>query len=289
MAQKRGLGRGLDALLGDYEVQPAAGVKQVDVYLIDTNLEQPRKAFDEEKLKELAGSIERHGMVQPIIVRQNGERFTIIAGERRYRAARMAGMSSVPVVVREMQDDEVMEVALIENIQREDLNPIEEAAAIRFLMREHDLTQEEVAQRLSKSRPAIANSLRLLNLPSAVQDMLREGKMQSGHARALAAIKDEMQLTALAKEIAELGLSVRDAENRVRLLNEADTAQPAAAKPRTKKAQERNADIQAAEEQLRNALGTRVSILGTEHSGKVVIEYFSKEDLQAIYDAIIHD
>lgn len=176
MAMKKGLGRGLDALLGDYTAAPPEGVRQTDVYLIDTNADQPRKTFDEEKLRELADSIARHGMVQPIIVRQNGERFVIVAGERRFRAARMAGLTQVPVIVKALDDAEVMEVALIENLQRENLNPIEEAAAIRFLMEQHDLTQEEVAKRLAKSRPAIANSLRLLNLDDGVQDYVREGK-----------------------------------------------------------------------------------------------------------------
>ena len=185
MAMKKGLGRGLDALLGDYTAAPPEGVRQTDVYLIDTNADQPRKTFDEEKLKELADSIARHGMVQPIIVRQNGERFVIVAGERRFRAARLAGLTQVPVIVKALDDAEVMEVALIENLQRENLNPIEEAAAIRFLMEQHDLTQEEVAKRLAKSRPAIANSLRLLNLDDGVQDYVREGKLSAGAARVL--------------------------------------------------------------------------------------------------------
>ncbi len=285
MAQKRGLGRGLDALLGDYETAPASGVQQLDVYLIDTNLDQPRKAFDEDKLNELAGSISRHGMVQPIIVKKNGDRYTIIAGERRFRAARIAGLSSVPVVVRDMPDAEVMEVALIENLQRENLNPIEEAAAIRFLMSQHDLTQEEVASRLSKSRPAIANSLRLLALPGAVQDMLREGRLQAGHARAIAAIKDEAAATALAEDIAAHGLSVREAEARARTINESGERP---AKPAPSPAP-RDADIAAAEEQLRNALGTRVTIAGTQERGRIVIEYYTREGLDALYTALTTD
>lgn len=165
MAIKKGLGKGLDALLGDYQQPPEESVKEIDVNLIDTNSSQPRKSFDKEKLDELANSIKNHGIVQPIVVRRTGERYTIVAGERRYRAARIAGLNKVPVVVKDMDDYQVMEVALIENIQREDLNPIEEATAIRFLMVQNDLTQEEVAERLAKSRPSIANTLRLLNLP----------------------------------------------------------------------------------------------------------------------------
>lgn len=282
MAVKKGLGKGLDALLGDYSSAPAAGVQEVDVYLVDTNLAQPRKSFDEDKLNELAGSIARHGVVQPIIVRQNGERYTIVAGERRYRAARIAGLSTVPIVVKELPDEEVMEVALIENIQREDLNPIEEAAAIRFLMQQHDLTQEEVASRLSKSRPAVANSLRLLALPEGVQDMLKDGRLQAGHARALAALHDGPAQLTLAQEIADKGLSVRDAEARAKSVAAGKGKQltiKAAAQP--------DSDLLAAEERMREFLGTKVSIVGSASRGKVIIEYFTKEDLQAVYDAII--
>ena len=163
------LGRGLEALIGSYEPKENDAVKTLSIDLIDNNPGQPRKQFDEEKLQELANSIEQHGIVQPLIVKKKGERYTIIAGERRFRAARLAGIKDIPVIVRDMDDREVMEVALIENIQRENLNPIEEAAAISFLMRQHDLTQEEVAKRLSKSRPAIANSVRLLSMPESVQ------------------------------------------------------------------------------------------------------------------------
>ena len=183
------LGKGLDSLFGDYEKQENDVVKMIPVTLIDNNPGQPRKHFNEEKLNELADSIREHGIVQPLIVKKNGERYTIIAGERRFRAAMIAELKEVPALVRDMDGREVMEVALIENIQRENLNPIEEAAAIRFLMDEHDLTQEEVAKRLSKSRPAIANSVRLLQLPGIVQDLLREGGIQPGHARVLASIR----------------------------------------------------------------------------------------------------
>ena len=156
MAMKK-LGRGLDALLGDFTATPPEGVVQADIYMIDTNADQPRKTFDEDRLNELAESLKRHGMVQPIIVHQNGDRYTIVAGERRFRAARLAGFQTVPVIVKQFDDAEIQEIALVENLQRESLNPIEEAAAIRFLMQQHDLTQEEVSSRLSKSRPAIAN------------------------------------------------------------------------------------------------------------------------------------
>ena len=171
----KGLGKGLDALLGGSGFEESSVVSTLSVYLIDTNLDQPRKTFDEAKLKELATSIEQHGVVQPIIVKKYDDRYKIIAGERRFRAARMAGLNEVPVIVRDLDEQEVLEVSLIENLQRENLNPIEEAAAIRALMDEHDLTQEEVAKRLGKSRPAIANSVRLLALPEEIKALVLDG------------------------------------------------------------------------------------------------------------------
>lgn len=281
MAVKKGLGRGLDALLGDYEQAPQEGVREIDVYSIDTNAGQPRKEFDEDKLKELAGSIARHGMVQPILVRQKGERYVIVAGERRFRAARIAGMSAVPVIVKELDESQVLEVALIENLQREDLNPIEEAAAIRFLMQQHDLTQEEVSKRLSKSRPAIANSLRLLSLPEDVQEHLRKGRLQAGHARALAGLQDEAAQKDLADKIVGEGLSVRTVEALAREQGERPAKKAAKAPPPL-----RDRDLAAAEANLRERLGTKVSIQGTGEKGRIVIEYYNAGDLQAIYDAL---
>ena len=288
MAMKKGLGRGLDALLGDYTAAPPEGVRQTDVYLIDTNADQPRKTFDEEKLRELADSIARHGMVQPIIVRQNGERFVIVAGERRFRAARMAGLTQVPVIVKALDDAEVMEVALIENLQRENLNPIEEAAAIRFLMEQHDLTQEEVAKRLAKSRPAIANSLRLLNLDDGVQDYVREGKLSAGAARALVAVKDVRKQRTLAQEAALRGLSVREVERRAHAANNEEEIKRMKAEQKAEIARGRiSNDLYAAQEQLRERLGTRVTISGTEEQGKLVLEYYSREQLLELFDRLM--
>lgn len=282
MGMKKGLGKGLDALLGDYAQPPQEGVRDLYVYSIDTNAGQPRKEFDEDKLAELSASISRHGMVQPILVRQKGERYVIIAGERRFRAARMAGLSTVPAIVKELDEAEVMEVALIENLQRENLNPIEEAAAIRFLMQQHDLTQEEVSKRLSKSRPAIANSLRLLSLPEAVLALLRTGGLQAGHARALAGLQDENDQKRLAEKIVKEGLSVRAAEALVREMQERP-----AKKEKRKTEPLRDSDLLAAEETLRERLGTKVAIQGTGTKGRIVIEYFNAGDLQAIYDALL--
>ena len=288
MAMKKGLGRGLDALLGDYTAAPPEGVRQTDVYLIDTNADQPRKTFDEEKLKELADSIARHGMVQPIIVRQNGERFVIVAGERRFRAARLAGLTQVPVIVKALDDAEVMEVALIENLQRENLNPIEEAAAIRFLMEQHDLTQEEVAKRLAKSRPAIANSLRLLNLDDGVQDYVREGKLSAGAARALVAEKDARKQRTLAQEASLRGLSVREVERRAHAANNEEEIRRMKAEQKAEATRGCSSnDLYAAQEQLRERLGTRVAINGTEEQGKLVIEYYSKDMLEGLYELLM--
>lgn len=288
MAMKKGLGRGLDALLGDYTAAPPEGVRQTDVYLIDTNADQPRKTFDEEKLKELADSIARHGMVQPIIVRQNGERFVIVAGERRFRAARLAGLTQVPVIVKALDDAEVMEVALIENLQRENLNPIEEAAAIRFLMEQHDLTQEEVAKRLAKSRPAIANSLRLLNLDDGVQDYVREGKLSAGAARALVAVKDARKQRTLAQEASLRGLSVREVERRAHAANNEEEIRRMKAEQKAEATRGCSSnDLYAAQEQLRERLGTRVAINGTEEQGKLVIEYYSRDMLEGLYELLM--
>ena len=279
MAMKKGLGRGLDALLGDYTQPTPEGVQQVDIRRIDTTAGQPRKDFDQEKLQELADSIRQHGVVQPILLRQNGERYVIVAGERRFRAARLAGLDQVPAIVKDLDEAQVMEVALIENLQREDLNPIEEAAAIRFLMQQHDLTQEEVSKRLSKSRPAIANSLRLLSLPEPVQAYLRNGKLQAGHARALAGLQDPEAQAVLADKIVGEGLSVRAAESLAREQGQKPPRQkkePPATDP----------DLAAAEASLREWLGTKVSIQGNSQRGRIIIEYYNAELLQGIYDLL---
>lgn len=280
--RKEPLGKGIYSLLGSYEQQDADTVKNVSVNLIDNNPDQPRKIFIEEKLNELAESIRQHGIVQPLIVNKNGDRYTIIAGERRFRAAMLAELKEVPVIVREMDGREVMEVALIENIQRENLNPIEEAAAIRFLMNEHDLTQEEVAKRLSKSRPAIANSVRLLQLPEKVQEHLREGRIQPGHARVLASVEDEELLEKLSDKCAESGWSVRETEEQVR---KAITLAELHKRPH--KRRRLSNDLAAARSRLRERLGTRVEIQGDEKKGKIIIEYYTDEALQTIYETIM--
>lgn len=283
---KKGLGRGLDALLDPYSVtvEEAApgGVLSVDIHKIDTNREQPRKQFDETALQDLAASIQTHGIVQPLIVKERNGRYMIIAGERRFRAARLAGLAEVPVLVADYDEAQIHEVSLIENIQREDLNPIEEAAAIRFLMQQHDMTQEEVSGRIGKSRPAVANSLRLLQLPENVIGMLKDGTLSAGHGRALAGLTDTGAMTALADESVRMGYSVRALESRIKHLSENKPV-----KKEKKADKPLSADLTSVQNTLREKLGTKVALQGSEQRGKIVIEYYSREDLEHVYDSII--
>ncbi len=285
-AQKTGLGRGLDALLDPYSAAPedpqaaSAGVLMVNVRDIDNNALQPRKQFDEHSLGELADSIRVHGIVQPLIVKKKNNRYMIIAGERRFRAARLAGLSEVPVLVADYDEAQIHEVSLIENIQRENLNPIEEAAAIRFLMKQHDMTQEEVSARLGKSRPAIANSIRLLQLPESVIELLKSGALSAGHGRTLAGLTDSAQIEKLAQECVEKEYSVRALEEKLKLL--AEKKKPEKSTKKEKPA--RSSELSHLEESFREALGTRVSLAGNNSRGKIVIEYYSREDLERVYD-----
>ena len=276
------LGRGLDALIGSYEPQENDAVKTVDISLIDNNPGQPRKQFDEDKLSELAHSIEQHGVVQPLIVKKNGARYTIIAGERRFRAARLAGLNEVPVLVRELNEQEILEVALIENLQRENLNAMEEARAIKQLMDEHDLTQEDVAKRLGKSRPAIANSVRLLSLPEEIQQFLSDGKLQAGHCRVLASVPDDELMVRLARLAIIDGWSVRETEERVK-----QALEKSALEKRQPKREKLSNDAKKAQDALRERLGTKVSLTGSDDRGRIVIEYFSKDELITIFDTIM--
>ena len=282
MAKKlTGLGRGLDALLDDLDVQEPenGGVLTVSLYDIDTNPDQPRKTFDPEKLKELASSLKRHGVVQPLLVRKNGLRYTIVAGERRYRAARLAGLKTVPVVLTEANDDTLMEISLVENIQREDLNPIEEAAALKLLMQQHDLTQEEVSERVGKSRPAIANALRLLTLAKSVQKLIKDGRLSAGHGKMLAGVGDVKLQMELAEKCVDGDWSVRRLEDELRF----------AEMPKKKKKQrpEPSPEFRSALHRMRAELGTKVAVQGTEDKGKLVIHYYSREDLDRIYRTIV--
>lgn len=280
MKQQR-LGKGLGALIGDSPQQAEAhgGLRQIDVNDIDPNTAQPRKHFDSAKLSELAQSVKTYGIVQPIIVRQNGSRYTIIAGERRYRAARLAGLRQVPVVVKECSKAELMEVSLVENLQREDLNPIEEAQAMRLLMDEHSLTQDELSSRLGKSRSAVANTLRLLSLPEGVRELVVSGELSSGHARCLVALESDADKQRLADKIIAQGLSVRAIE----ALIKARGAQP----ERAEKPPQVDPQLEEAQKTLTDALGTRVQISGDLRRGKITLAYYSQDQLHSLFDFLM--
>lgn len=283
MARNKGLGRGLDALLDEIETpdEPQKQAFEVDLYSIDTNPNQPRKTFDPDKLNELAASIRRHGVVQPILVKKSGNRYTIIAGERRYRAARIAGLKTVPVVLSDIDESAVMEIALIENIQREDLNPIEEAAALKLLMEQHDLTQEEVSERVGKSRPAIANALRLLSLARPVQALVKDGKLSAGHGKMLAGVSDPRLQAELAEKCVANDWSVRRLEDELRF----------AEMPKKQKRTERepSPEMKSALHRMHAELGTKVAVQGSEEKGKLIIHYYSRDDLDRIYRAIVKE
>ena len=294
MAKKlqRGLGRGLGALLGeDVVAEAAAPVKAAEVPAtredvdavrllpigqIDPNREQPRRSFDEAALNELAASIRAVGVLQPIIVAPAGERFTIIAGERRYRASRLAELDEIPAIVRDWDSQKRLEAALVENLQRDDLNPVEEAMGVRRLMDEAGLTQEKVAERLGKSRPAVANLLRLLTLPDSVKQLLASGKLSAGHARALVTVDPRRQVQ-LANLAAQQGWSVRQLERIC-----AQPVKEEARRPRRPK----DAQIGELENMARELFGTRVRLDGTPDSGRITLFYYNSDDLQRIWDVI---
>ena len=281
MAKNKGLGRGLDALLDEIDAPEEARENRLEVnlYDIDTNPNQPRKTFDPEKLAELAASIKRHGIVQPILVKKNGSRYTIVAGERRYRAARQAGLMKVPVTLTDIDEDTVMEISLVENIQRENLNPIEEAAAIKLLMQQHDLTQEEVSERVGKSRPAIANALRLLTLTKSVQKLIKDGRLSAGHGKMLAGVADAKLQLELAEKCVKNDWSVRRLEDELRFAE--------MPKRRRKEKPEPTPEFRNAMHRMRAELGTKVSVQGDEERGKLIIHYYSRDDLDRIYRTIV--
>ena len=278
--KKAGLGKGLDALFIDNSIEEN-GDKLVNINDIEPNRDQPRKFFDDEALKELSDSIAMHGVIQPLLVRPLSDGgYQLIAGERRWRASRMAGLTQVPVVVREMTDMEAMELALIENLQREDLNPIEEAEGYKLLMDTYSFTQEQAAEKVGKSRPAVANALRLLVLPQEVLDMVKQGIISSGHARTLIPLSDEALIIKLAEEISQKELSVRETERIVKTL----------LKPKTeivKKKKKRDPYFDECEIAIREELGRMAKInVSKGNKGSIELEFFSKEDLQSILEAL---
>jgi ParB family transcriptional regulator, chromosome partitioning protein len=282
--KKIGLGRGLDALLPGPDLPSNSGLAEVPVRAIQPNPHQPRGFFDEQALRELADSIREHGLIQPLIVVRSGEDYyTLIAGERRWRAAQLAGLETVPVVVKDAAPQQMLELALVENIQRADLNPLEEALAYKQLAEEFGLTQEQIAQRVGKSRVAVANILRLLKLPEPIKARLADGLITEGHARALLAVTDQATQQHLLSQIIKNNLSVRQTEELVR--RRLDEQPPAARKAAS--GQRISADSRALEDRLRRVLGTKVSLFRSKKGGTLVIHFYSEEELDSIYRRIV--
>jgi len=282
MASQKGLGKGLGALLGDFGDEPVenSAYKMLPVYKVEPNPDQPRQDFDEEELAGLAESITEHGIIQPIMVRESKSGYyQIIAGERRWRAARICKLSEIPAIVVEADDKKAMEIALIENLQRQDLNAVEEAKGYRSLMDDYGLTQEEAAARVGKSRPAVANALRLLALTPDVLEMVREGKLTAGHARAVLVLKDQKKQMEAAKKIVSLGLSVRAAESLCKNM----------AKPEPKKQEEglKVDYVAECEKQLSKHLGRGVKIVNGKKKGRFELEFYGKDDLEMLLAALM--
>ena len=275
--KRGGLGRGLDVLLPQSGELLETVVRDIAIDEIDPNTAQPRRDFDRESLEQLADSIREAGVLSPILVVENGMRYRIVAGERRFRASRMAGLETVPCIARSLTNEQQMEAALIENLQRQDLNPIEEATAIRSLMQECGYTQEQAARKLGKSRPAIANALRLLNLPRAVTDLVVTGELSAGHARVLAGLDSEARQLELAHQCVLHGHSVRK-------LEELAKARPAARQAAPKR--EAGPELIALQNAMREALGLRTTLSGTETRGKITLSYNSAEELEHLYEVI---
>lgn len=298
--KKGGLGRGLDALFADSvpvtrtaevrtapakkkepEAAPADGsetVRYISIHDVKPNANQPRKSFDEEKISELADSIRENGVIQPLIVRKKGKAYEIVAGERRWRASVKAELKEVPCIVRDLDDEQNMLLAIVENMQREDLNPLEEAEGLNQMISAYGLTQEQVSKSVGKSRPYIANSLRLLKLPDEIKELISEGHLSAGHGRALLSVDDEERQKKLAEAIVKDGLSVREAE---RLASEgpAPARKKAGRKPK-------DPDVARVEADLKEALGTRVSIKRSGRKGKIEIEFFSRDELERLIEML---
>jgi ParB family chromosome partitioning protein len=273
---KTGLGKGLGALI-ETESTDNNGIVELKINEIEPNINQPRKRFDDDKLKQLSESIKQHGVVQPIICKKEDDAFRIIAGERRWRAARMAGIEKIPVIIKDLTSKEIMEIALIENLQREDLNPIEEAEAYDKLMGEFKMTQEEVSKTVGKSRSAIANSTRLLGLDNETKSYISNGQLSSGHARTLIPIADIEMRVKTARDIIDRDLNVRDTEKLVKRL---------LTKRSMTKQKEKDCDLIEIEDKLKNIFGTKVKLLPGNKKGKIVIEYYSNDDLDRILDIV---
>ena len=293
MKPNRGLGKGLSALFSEteedygksllFDEEPKGkgeGVTEVDISSVFAKPNQPRKVFDETALKELAASIAKHGVIMPIIVNKSGDRYMIIAGERRFRASKIAGLTKVPVIIKTYNERQIKEISLIENLQREDLNPIEAATAMRSLMDDYGMTQEELADRIGKSRPAIANTLRLLNLSPEVIKMVANGNLSAGHARALIAVPQYDQIK-IAEDAIKDGLSVRDIEKKVK-----DYFAPPEEKAKKKIKQELSAELKELIVDMQRVFGTRVNAIGNDKKGRIYIDYYTRDDLDRLSELL---
>lgn len=272
MVVRKGLGKGLGALIAE-ETDNEGGIKELKLNEIEPNLNQARKHFNDEKLKQLAESIRKHGVVQPIIVKQEGNVYKIVAGERRWRAARLAGLSTIPVIIKDLSEKQLVEISLIENLQREDLNPIEEAEAFNKLILEHDMTQEDVSSIVGRSRPAVANSIRLLELDERVKKMVVDGLISGGHARTLLSLQDGGMQYAAAVEVGNKQLNVRETEGLVKKMLSITK------KSGKNKGSDIYADVAA---KIQNILKTRVSLQHWNKKGRIVIEYYSADELERL-------
>lgn len=300
MARAKRLGKGLDALFGGDQSLPleAGTVQEIPLDEIRPNPFQPRRDFDEAKIAELASSIEQHGLVQPVLVCDFEDGYQLVAGERRWRAAQMAGLVNIPAIVRSMTQEQMMEIALVENVQREDLNPIEEAAAYQALVDELDLTQSQVAERVGKSRSQVANMLRLLQLDQSVRDLVSQGAISTGHAKVILALEDERQAD-VARQVVAGGLSVRETEELVKQVQAPGAGGSSGGQGGLEKSGEQEADaasgstgadeaiLRDLEQKLRDHLSTPVAVQHGDNKGKIVIHYFDQEDLMRVTDRLL--
>lgn len=290
-AKNRGLGKGLEALFNNSEIDTEEisvekteeseqkGISFIDINDIKPNQNQPRKIFDEEKLEELAESVRQHGLIQPVILRKAEKGYEIVAGERRWRACRKAGLKEIPCIIREFTDEQNMLIAIIENMQREDLNPVEEAEGLNQMITTFGMTQEQVSKSVGKSRPYITNALRLLKLPPEIREMLSMDQLSAGHARAIAGIADSQRQIQIAEYAVREGLSVREVEKLIKEENEPK-------KKASRKKKEKSADVRKVEDDLKQIMGTKVNLSQSGKKGKIEIEYYSREELERLIELL---
>lgn len=298
MKANKGLGRGLDSLFGSFDDEEDEVIttkeitastsnedvlpREIPITLIDRNVNQPRRVFDETALNDLAQSIRTHGVIQPIILVKQGERYMIVSGERRFRASKLAGLKTIPAIIKRYTDNEIAEIALIENLQREDLNPIESAVAIKELIDKYHFTQEEVSEKIGKSRSAVANTLRLLALEPEVVKLIQNNELSAGHGKVLVAIEDKQEQIKLAKMVAESKSSVRELEKYIQNMKEGKAVNI----PKRRATYVQSLELQDFTHYLQSRFSTKAKIEGSDHRGKIIIEYFSKDDLNRIYDLL---